>query len=113
MAEGSSIRFRVSMGPDPEATPTSTPTPEATPTPTQTPGGGTVTENTISVQVDLPRDGRETVEVVVTVNGQEQYRERHDTQMQMVVVPLKGSGTQNVTVYIDGQEAWTRAISFS
>ena len=113
VAEGSSIRFRVSMGPDPEATPTSTPTPEATPTPTQTPGGGTVTENTISVQVDLPRDGRETVEVVVTVNGQEQYRERHDTQMQMVVVPLKGSGTQNVTVYIDGQEAWTRAISFS
>ena len=111
--EGTSIRFRVSKGADPTATPSPSPTTEPTPSPTPTQGGGSTTENTVSVQVDLPRDGRESVEVLVTVDGKEQYRQRHDTQMLMVVVPLTGSGTQNVTVYIDGQEDWTRAINFS
>ena len=113
--KGSSISFRVSKGPDPNATtePTTTPTPETSTAPTPTPGGGTVTENTISVRVDLPRDGRESVQVVVTVDGQVQYDDVVETQMQMVMVQLKGSGTQNVTVYFDGAEDWSRAVNFN
>ena len=63
--------------------------------------------------MDLPRDGRTQVEVVVTVDGVEQYREVVDTQMQLVTVPVQGSGIQTVTVYIDGVENWSRAVSFS
>ena len=116
--EGTSIRFRVSKGPDPSATPTPSPTPEVTATPSPTPsptpsGGGTTTEGSASIQVDLPRD-REYVEVVVMVNGQEQYREVLPTIQQLMVISLKGpSGTQTVTVYLDGQEAWTRAVPFA
>ena len=112
--EGTSIRFRVSKGPDPSATPTPSPTPEVTSPPSPTPsGGGTTTEGSASIQVDLPRD-REYVEVVVMVNGQEQYREVLPTIQQLMVISLKGpSGTQTVTVYLDGQEAWTRAVPFA
>ena len=39
--------------------------------------------------MDLPRDGRSQVEVVVTVDGVEQYREVVDTQMQLVTVPVR------------------------
>ena len=53
------------------------------------------------------------VEVVVTVDGVEQYREVVDTQMQLVTVPVRGSGVQTVTVYIDGVEDWSRAVPFS
>ena len=113
--KGSSISFRVSKGPDPNATtePTTTPTPEASSTPAPTPGGGTGTENTISIRVDLPRDGRESVQVVVTVDGQVQYDDVVETQMQMVMVPLKGSGTKEVKVYFDGSEAWSRTENFN
>ena len=55
-----------------------------------------------SYTVNLPRD-RDSVEVVVTVDGQEQYRKTLDTVQQLVTVPLKGSGTQTVSVYFDGQ----------
>ena len=113
--EGTSIRFRVSKGPDPEAVPTPSPTPttEPTPTPTPTPsGGGTTAEGSASIQVDLPRD-KESVEVVVTVDGQKQYEDVLPTVQQLVVIPLRGTGTQTVTVYIDGKEAWTRAIQFN
>ena len=108
--EGTAIRFRVSLGPDPSTEPSPPPTPSAQPEPT--PGGGTELV-TSSVRVDLPRDGRTQVEVVVTVDGVEQYREVVDTQMQLVTVPVQGSGIQTVTVYIDGVENWSRAVSFS
>ena len=108
--EGTAIRFRVSKGPDPSVEPSPPPTPSTQPEPT--PGGGTELV-TSSVRVDLPRDGRTQVEVVVTVDGVEQYREVVDTQMQLVTVPVRGSGIQTVTVYIDGVENWSRAVSFS
>ena len=108
--EGTSIRFRVSLGPDPSTEPTPSPEPSATPEPT--PSGGTEVV-TSSVRVDLPRDGRSQVEVVVTVDGVEQYREVVDTQMQLVTVPVRGSGVQTVIVYIDGVEDWSRAVPFS
>ena len=108
--EGTAIRFRVSKGPDPSAEPSPSPTTGIPPEPT--PGGGELMVTT-SVRVDLPRDGRAQVEVVVTVDGAEQYREVVDTQMQFVTVPVRGSGSQTVTVYIDGAEDWSRAVFFS
>lgn len=112
--KGTEISFRVSMGPDPSTPPETSETPSTEPStePTQTPGGGTV-EKTVSVQVDLPRDGRESVNVTVVMDGQEQYNDTVETKMQMVLIPLTGSGVRDVTVYIDGQEAWTRPINFS
>ena len=47
------------------------------------------------------------------MDGVEQYREAVDTQMQLVTVPVRGSGVQTVTVYIDGAEAWSRPVNFS
>ena len=64
-----------------------------------TPGGQV---NAISYTIQLPRD-RETVQVTVQVAGQTQYDKTLDTAQQLVVVTLKGSGTQEVTVYFDGQ----------
>ena len=116
VAKGSSIQFRVSKGPDPNNTsePSTAPSTEPSTQPTQTPGGGSgAAEKTVPVQVDLPRDGRETVEVVITVDGERKYAETVETKMMSVVVPLTSSGTRTVTVYIDGQEAWSRAIPFS
>ena len=112
--KGTEISFRVSKGPDPSTPPETSETPSTEPStePTQTPGGGTV-EKTVSVQVDLPRDGRESVNVTVVMDGQEQYNDTVETKMQMVLIPLTGSGVRDVTVYIDGQEAWTRPINFS
>ena len=113
--KGTEISFRVSMGPDPSAPPETSETPNTEPStePTQTPGGGTTVEKTVSVQVDLPRDGRESVNVTVIMDGQEQYNDTVETKMQTILIPLTSSGVRDVTVYIDGQEAWTRPVNFS
>ena len=104
--KGQTIRLRVSKGSDPSAgeptTQPSTDPNESTPPtdqPTESPSSQL---KTISYTVNLPRD-RDSVEVVVTVDGQEQYRKTLDTVQQLVTVPLKGSGTQTVSVYFDGQ----------
>ena len=106
--EGTAIRFRVSKGPDPSVEPTPPPTPSDTPE--NTPGSDPLV--TSSVRVDLPRDGRTEVEVVVTVDGVEQYREVVNTQLQLKMVPVQGRGIQTVTVYIDGEESWSRPVTF-
>ena len=106
--EGTAIRFRVSKGPDPSVEPTPPPTSSATPE--NTPGSDPLV--TSSVRVDLPRDGRTEVEVVVTVDGVEQYREVVNTQLQLKMVPVQGRGIQTVTVYIDGEESWSRPVTF-
>ena len=104
--KGQTIRLRVSKGSDPSAgeptTQPSTDPNESTPPtdqPTESPSSQL---KTISYTVNLPRD-RDSVEVVITVDGQEQYRKTLDTVQQLVTVPLKGSGTQTVGVYFDGQ----------
>ena len=96
----------MSKGSDPSAgeptTQPSTDPNESTPPtdqPTESPSSQL---KTISYTVNLPRD-RDSVEVVITVDGQEQYRKTLDTVQQLVTVPLKGSGTQTVGVYFDGQ----------
>ena len=50
--------------------------------------------------------------VVVTVDGQEQYRDTLPTVQQLVVVTLKGSGEQMVSVYLDGELSSTKAYNF-
>ncbi|MBM6926351.1 serine/threonine-protein kinase, partial [Pseudoflavonifractor phocaeensis] len=77
--------------------PTQTPTP--TPSPTSTPVSQ---PNTIGYTIDLPRD-REQVELVVTVDGQEQFHQTVQTATLVKVVNLTGSGVQMVNVYFDGE----------
>jgi len=59
------------------------------------------TENTISIDCELPTD-RDTVRLVVEVDGKEQYNEAVDCTLGYVSVSLTGSGTQTVTIYWDG-----------
>ena len=113
VAEGTTIRFRVSLGPDPAATPSPSvePTPEATPSPT--PDDGEEELKPYTFNVNLPRDGRESVQVSVTVgNGQYSYSNTYDTIMQSIPITIYGSGTQEIRVYIDGELADTVTHDF-
>ena len=113
VAEGTTIRFRVSLGPDPAATPSPSvePTPEATPAPT--PDDGEEELKPYTINVNLPRDGRESVQVSVTVgNGQYSYSNTYDTIMQSIPITVYGSGTQEIRVYFDGELAETTTYDF-
>ena len=113
VAEGTTIRFRVSLGPDPAATPSPSvePTPEATPAPT--PDDGEEELKPYTINVNLPRDGRESVQVSVTVgNGQYSYSNTYDTIMQSIPITIYGSGTQEIRVYFDGELAETTTHDF-
>ena len=113
VAEGTTIRFRVSLGPDPAATPSPSvePTPEATPAPT--PDDGEEELKPYTINVNLPRDGRESVQVSVTVgNGQYSYSNTYDTIMQSIPITIYGSGTQEIRVYFDGELAETSTHDF-
>ena len=113
VAEGTTIRFRVSLGPDPAATPSPSvePTPEATPAPT--PDDGEEELKPYTINVNLPRDGRESVQVSVTVgNGQYSYSNTYDTIMQSIPITVYGSGTQEIRVYFDGELAETTTHDF-
>ena len=113
VAEGTTIRFRVSLGPDPAATPSPSvePTPEATPAPT--PDDGEEELKPYTFNVNLPRDGRESVQVSVTVgNGQYSYSNTYDTIMQSIPITVYGSGTQEIRVYFDGELAETTTHDF-
>ncbi|WP_295585227.1 Stk1 family PASTA domain-containing Ser/Thr kinase [uncultured Oscillibacter sp.] len=78
VTEGSTIKFKVSSGLAPSQTRT--------------------------ISVVLPQDGRESVDVWVTVDGEEQYNNRVSCSQGSVSVSLTGYGTQHVQVYIDGEE---------
>ncbi len=113
VAEGTTIRFRVSLGPDPAATPSPSvePTPEATPAPT--PDDGETELKPYTFNVSLPRDGRESVQVNVTVgDGQYSYSNTYDTIMQSIPITVYGSGTQEIRVYFDGELAETTTYDF-
>ena len=113
VAEGTTIRFRVSLGPDPAATPSPSvePSPEATPAPT--PDDGEEELKPYTFNVSLPRDGRESVQVSVTVgNGQYSYSNTYDTIMQSIPITVYGSGTQEIRVYFDGELAETTTHDF-
>ena len=113
--KGQTITLRVSKGPDPstnEPDTEATPTPDTSTTPTdqpsQTPSGQL---NSINYTVTLPREG-DTVSVVVTVGGQEQYNETLPTVQQIVVINLKGKGEQVVNVYFNGQLSTSETQNF-
>ena len=113
VAEGTTIRFRVSLGPDPAATPSPSvePSPEATPAPT--PDDGETELKPYTFNVSLPRDGRESVQVNVTVgDGQYSYSNTYDTIMQSIPITVYGSGTQEIRVYFDGELAETSTHDF-
>ena len=78
VTEGDTIKFKVSSGLAPSQS------------------------RTISVM--LPQDGRESVDVWVTVDGEEQYNKHVSCAQGSISVSLTGSGIQHVQVYIDGEE---------
>ena len=117
VAEGTTIHLRLSLGTEPEATPTPDVTPPPSPSEsvppeaTPTPSSGAQT-NTISYTITLPNDGRDMVQVRVTVDGQTQYDRPVQTVIGYAVVDLYGSGRQQVTVYIDGEQYTTEMKDF-
>ena len=106
--EGTTIRFRLSLGPDPEAVPSEEPSPEPTPTPAPTPGSEL---RPYTLYVDLPRD-KETVQVTVSVSDGYTYTNYYDTVMQRIPLTVYGSGVQEITVTIDGEVTHTESHDF-
>lgn len=68
---------------------------------------------TISETFALPQDGRESVHVVVTLNGQQQHEGSANCSDGSIAVELTGTGTGNVEVYYDGQLAERRTVDFN
>ena len=55
------------------------------------------------ITVLLPQDGRESVSVWVTVDGEEQFNQSVSCSQSSISVSLTGYGVQHVEVYIDGE----------
>ena len=111
VAEGTTIRFRLSLGPDPEASPSPSVEPTATPEPSPTPDSGVELKD-YTFNVNLPRDGRETVHVRVSVGGVDWVNDYYDTIMQVIPVTVRGTGVQEIVVYIDGVASYTESHNF-
>ena len=56
-----------------------------------------------TITVLLPQDGRESVTVWVTVDGEEQYNQVVSCSQSSISISLTGYGVQHVEVYIDGE----------
>ena len=61
------------------------------------------------ITVLLPQDGRESVTVWVTVDGEEQFNQNVSCSQSSISVSLTGYGTQHVEIYIDGEADPTQA----
>jgi serine/threonine-protein kinase len=72
--KGTAIQFTVSSGPE---------------------------KKSMTIGVDLPSD-RDTVQLVVDLDGEEVYNQTVDCSISSVQVPLTGTGTGQVTIYWDG-----------
>ena len=68
--------------------------------------------STKRISVDLPQDGREKVHVRVTVGDQTVYDQEVETSFQSIPLDITGSGTQQVTIYIDGLEDSSYPLDF-
>ena len=64
--------------------------------------GGGEERRAYTMNIVLPRDGREAVQVRVTVDGEQQMNEPIDTILQVIPVTVYGSGVQEIVVYFDG-----------
>lgn len=66
-----------------------------------------------NIRVEVPQDGRESVQVRVTVNGVERYSEHVSTDRDSLTVPVQGTGRQQeVVTYIDGVETNREMVDF-
>ncbi|MET0015834.1 Stk1 family PASTA domain-containing Ser/Thr kinase [Oscillibacter sp.] len=77
---------------------------------TQNPGGNTVAK---SVTFSLPQDGRETVHMVVLLNGQSAYEGNVNCSQGTIPLDLYGSGSGTVQVYYDDELFETRTVDFN
>lgn len=104
--EGATLTLTVSKGPEPK--PTDTPTP---PEVSDDPGGETQ-PSSHTITISLPQDGREYVMVRVMVGDSEAFGEEVATSQGSIQVPVTGTGSQEVVVYIDGQIFSSEIIDF-
>lgn len=77
---------------------------------TQNPSGNTVTK---SVTFSLPQDGRQTVHMVVLLNGESQFDGNVDCSQGTIPLDLTGSGTGTVQVYYDNVLFETQTVNFN
>lgn len=93
--KGTTVTIQVSKGP-------------AEPTPPPAP-----TESSKTISIPLGNvDNKETVSVVVTVGGQQQYNETVEVVNGPVSVTITGSGTQRVVATVDGETVINENMTF-
>ena len=106
VAEGATITLTVSRGPEPEPDPTPSPEPSVEPSEepesSAQPSAPAETESR-TLNIPLPNDGREGVQVRVEVNGVEQFDRWVETSLLMVMPTIEYVPPAQVRVYIDGE----------
>lgn len=125
VAEGTTIYFQVSAGPEegvevsPSPSVSPTPDPNATPEPSapvapppspSVPVDANATTKTISV--DVSGDGNETVHLKVECGGTIWFDKDVQRLLMKVPVSITGTGTQTVNIYLDNQLT-TQTVDFS
>ena len=124
--EGTSVSFRVSLGQDPEKQdPEPSPSPNVSPdpnvssspevTPTPPPNTQPVVPVYRQVVVELPQDGRDVVSVRIQVGDNASAYENPavETSMLAIYANVRGTGIQEVTIYIDEVAVKTYTEDFS
>ena len=124
--EGTSVSFRVSLGQDPEKQdPEPPPSPNVSPdpnvasspevTPTPPPNTQPVVPVYRQVVVELPQDGRDVVSVRIQVGDNASAYENPavETSMLAIYANVRGTGIQEVTIYIDEVAVKTYTEDFS
>ena len=65
------------------------------------------------MEVAIPQDGRESVQVRITVDGVEKYSQHVNTDRESLTVTVEGTGkNQEVVTYIDGTETNRGMVDF-
>ena len=96
VTEGTKVNLQVSMGPDPSTLPPEEPD-----------------EVHLTIPVPLPATG-EIVTVRATLDGVEVYNQDYDTAMEAAAeIPLTGTGTKHLVVYINDSIAKQETIVFT
>ena len=70
------------------------------------------TTHSKTISVTLPDDGRESVSVRITLDGEEIYNQDVSTAQGTVYTSVRGSGTAEVCVYFDGELADQYNLNF-
>ena len=105
---GTNIVFTVSSGP------AESPSPSPSESPSDNPSGGGGSNVTVdkTITVELPNQEGE-VRVQVDLDGVTMYSNTVDCSRGSIDVPLSGSGTQDVEIYIDGKLTQSYSVNFS